>query len=74
MQMLKIFIKILTAGVGVAGVLGVVIGAILYTTAGSDPGQIKRAVGIFRNVTIGLLLYGFMFAITNFLIPGGIFG
>lgn len=70
---LLLTINILTAGVGIAAVGGIVYGAILYTSAGGSPEQVKKAMGIITNVVIGVVAYAFMYALLNFLIPGGIF-
>ena len=66
-------INILTAGVGIAAVGGIVYGALLYTSAGGSPEQVKKAMGIITNVVIGVVAYALMYALLNFLIPGGIF-
>lgn len=70
---LLIALNILTAGVGIAAVGGIVYGAILYTSAGDSTEQTKKAIEIIRNVVIGLVAYGMMFIGLNFLIPGGVF-
>jgi hypothetical protein len=66
-------INILTAGIGVAAVGGIVYGAVLYTSAGGAADQVKKARGIITNVVIGLVAYALMFSLLNFLIPGGLF-
>lgn len=66
-------INILTAGVGIAAVGGFVYGAILYTTAAGNAEQVKKAIEFMRNVVIGLVVYALMFALLNFIIPGGLF-
>jgi hypothetical protein len=66
-------INILTAGVGVAAVGGVIYGAVLYTTSGGSVDQVKKARGIFMNVIIGLLMYTLMYAFLNYIVPGGMF-
>ncbi|MNH46494.1 hypothetical protein D3C72_2301490 [compost metagenome] len=63
----------MTAGVGILAVGGIVYGSILYTSAGGSSEQTKKAMGIITNVVIGLIAYALMYAITNFLIPGGLF-
>ncbi len=70
---LLIGVNILTAGVGIVAVGGIVYGSILFASAGDRSDQVKKAVGIITNVVIGLVLYFLMFALTQFLIPGGIF-
>lgn len=69
---LKLAINIMTTGVGILAVGGIVYGSILYTSAGGSSEQTKKAIGIITNVVIGLIAYALMFAITNFLIPGGL--
>ena len=66
-------VNILTAGVGVLALAGIVYGSVLYTSAGGNPEQIKKAKGIFMNVAIGVIAFAGMFALLNFLVPGGIF-
>ena len=66
-------LNILTAGIGIAAVGGIGYGALLYTTAESKPEQTKKAIGIITNVVIGIVAYGLMFVLLNFLIPGGVF-
>lgn len=70
---LLVAINILTAGVGIAAVGGIVYGAILYTSAGGSPEQVKKAMGIITNVVIGVVAYALMFSGLNFIIPGGLF-
>jgi hypothetical protein len=70
---LLIAINILTAGVGVAAIGGIIYGSILYTSAGGSPEQVKKAMGIITNVVIGVVAYALMFSGLNFIIPGGLF-
>ncbi|HET6746692.1 MAG TPA: hypothetical protein VFH06_01145 [Candidatus Saccharimonadales bacterium] len=70
---LLIVLNIMTAGVGIAAVGGIVYGSILYTSAGDSSEQTKKAIEIIRNVVIGLIAYGLMYLVLNYLIPGGIF-
>jgi amino acid transporter len=70
---LLLVINILSVGVGVLAVGGIVYGAILYGTAADSSEQTKKAKEIIRNVVIGILLYVFMYAFLNYLIPGGVF-
>lgn len=66
-------INILTAGVGVLALAGIVYGAILWTSAGGSPEQIKKARTVFTNVVIGVVAFGGMYALLNFIVPGGVF-
>ena len=69
----KMVIRIMTGGVLVVATGAVVVGAIMYTSSGSNPENVKKAKSLWMNTLIGLLLFGFMAAITNFIIPGGVF-
>ncbi len=72
-DIIKQVIKILTAGIGVAAFGAVVYGAFLYTTSEGSPDKVKKAREVWTNTVIGLLMFAFMVAITNFIIPGGVF-
>lgn len=65
-------VKFLTVGVGVAAVGGVIYAAILYTSAADSSEQTKKAKTIIRDIFIGLIAYGGMFLLLNYLIPGGV--
>jgi hypothetical protein len=71
--LLLLAINILTAGVGVAAVGGIVWGSMLYTTAGGKPEQVKKAHVVILNTVLGIVLYFAMYALLNFIIPGGLF-
>jgi len=60
-------------GVTLAVVGGIIYGAMQYMTAGGKADQAKKGIGIIRGAVIALVLYFAMFAIVNFLIPGGLF-
>jgi len=72
-QVLLLAINILTGLIAVAALGGLIWGAVMYTSAGGNVEQTKKAMGIITNVVIGVLAYGLMFAGLNFLIPGGVF-
>lgn len=62
------------AGAVVVVVLvGILYGAIMYASAGGKEDQVKKAIGIIRNAIIALILYFAMYAILQYLIPGGLF-
>lgn len=71
-DILKQILIILTTGVGIVAVGGILYGAILYASAQDNAGQTKKGIEVITNTVIGLLLYLFMFAILNLLIPGGV--
>lgn len=71
---LSLVIQILSAGVGILAVAGIVYGAILYASAQDNSGQTQKAITVITNTVIGLLLYVFMVVIINWLVPGGVIG
>lgn len=66
-------LNIMTAGVGILAVGGIVYASILYASASDSADQTKKAKEVIRNVAIGILAYAGMYLGLNFLIPGGIF-
>lgn len=66
-------INILTAGIGIVAVAGIVYGAVLYTTAGDKASQVTQAKTVIFEVAVGLVMYALMFSFLNFIIPGGVF-
>ena len=71
-DILRQLIVLLSALVGVAAVGGIAFSAVQYASAHDDSGQAKSAQDRIRNIVYGLLAYGFMVAIINWLIPGGV--
>lgn len=72
-SLLVLAINILTAGVFIAAIGGIVYGAILYTTAGGNQEQVKKARTLILNVVIGMVAFAMMFAALQWLVPGGLF-
>lgn len=72
-SMILLVLNILTGGVGVAAVIGVIYGAALYTSAGGNSSQIQKASEIFTGIAYGIIAFAAMWSILNFLIPGGVF-
>jgi hypothetical protein len=71
--LLLMAMNILTAGVGILAVGGIAYGAALYASSADKPEQAKQGMTFIKNVVTGLVAYGLMFILLNFLIPGGIF-
>ena len=72
-QVLFFIVNILAIGVGMAAIGGVIYGAILYTSAGDNGEQTKKGINAVVNAVLGVILFAFMYAILNFLVPGGLF-
>lgn len=64
------FIKLLSILVGVAVVLGIIIGGIQYAASGGDPQKVATAKLKIRNAIVALILFFFLNALIQFLIPG----
>lgn len=73
-NVLKIALQVLTMLVGVAALGGLTWASVQYARAADDSGVVSDAKKLIRNVIIGIILYGFLVAIVNWLLPGGVFG
>ena len=73
-ELIRITISVLTVLIGIAATGGIAYGALLYASAHDDKSRVSNAITIIRNVVIGILLYAFLIAIVNWLIPGGVIG
>ena len=69
---LKYGIQALTVLVGVAAVAGIAWEAVQYARAQDDQSIVSGAKNRIRDIVIGLFVYGFMIAIINWLVPGGV--
>lgn len=72
-KLLLTIINFLTIGVGIAVVGGISWGGIMYATAQGNPSGTQKGLMIISNSIIGLLLFIFLYAIINYLVPGGLF-
>lgn len=66
-------IQLFSALVGIVIVISIVIGGIQYASSAGDPQAAAAAKGRIRNAIIALLAFLFLYALLNFLIPGGLF-
>jgi len=71
---LRWFLIFLAGGVGLAVVGGITLGAYMYITARGNSAQVQKGQNTILNSVLGLILFIFMYAILQFLIPGGVFG
>lgn len=72
MELLKWVLKAMVALVGIAAVGGVIWAGILYLSASDNASQVKQAKTIIVDVAIGLIAFGLMFLVLNWLVPGGV--
>ena len=71
-DVLKIGVRVLTVLVGIAAVAGIVWESLQYARAQDDQSIVSHARDRIRDIVIGLFVYGFMIAIINWLVPGGV--
>ena len=72
-KLLMMGLRILTAGIGVTAVCALGYFSFLYATAGDNANQIKEAKDNIRNTIVGIILYGAMYLLLEYLVPGGVF-
>jgi hypothetical protein len=65
-------INLISALVGVAVVISLTIGGIQYGSSGGDAQKVTMAKNRIRNSIVALLTFLFLYAMINFLIPGGL--
>jgi hypothetical protein len=66
-------LKFIALAIGGIILLMIIIGGFQYIISAGDPTAVKSAKSRITNAITALVLYGFMYAILNFIIPGGIF-
>ena len=71
--LLILVLNILTGGIGIVAVGGLVYASILYASARDNAGQVSKAKELILNIVIGLVAYALMFSFLQFIIPGGVF-
>jgi hypothetical protein len=65
--------RFLSAGVGLVVIGSIIIAGIQYSTSRGNPQATQAAIKRVSSALAGLLLYIFLFAFANFLVPGGMF-
>lgn len=65
-------IDVMTALVGVVVVIMIIVGGIQYSASRNDPGAVAAAKQKIVNAVIALLVYIFMWAFLQWIIPGGV--
>jgi hypothetical protein len=67
-------ISFLSVGVGVVVLAMIIVGAIQYITSAGNPQAVAAARKRIISALLALVVYGLIFALLNFLIPGGLIG
>jgi hypothetical protein len=65
-------INLLAAAVGIIVAISIIIGGLQYGSSAGDPQKASAAKNRIRNAIIALVTFLFLYAILNFLIPGGL--
>lgn len=71
-ELITLGFRLLAGIVGIAVVGGITWGGILYTTSNGNASKAQQGITTIVNSVIGLLLFIFLFALANFLVPGGV--
>ena len=66
-------ILFLSLTIGIGAVISFTIAGIQYSRSADDPAIVGAAKQRIFNTVIGLLAYAFLFALINYLVPGGVF-
>lgn len=66
-------IKLLSGLVGVVAVLSFIMTGIQFSSAGGDPQKVAAARGRIGKTIAALIIYAFLYAGLQFLVPGGVF-
>ncbi len=71
-DVLKLVLNIVVYGLGAAAVIGVVVAGIMYMTARDNEAQVTKAKTRLFEVVVGLVAWALMYAVLNWLLPGGL--
>lgn len=69
---INLAINVLSVMVGIVVTIMIIVGGIQYTAAREDPNAVAKAKKQIFNAVFALVLYGLMFALLQYLIPGGL--
>ena len=72
-SILSLVINIFSIGIGVLAVTGIVIVGVQYITAAGDVGKTTKAKRRMFEIVLGLAAYVLLWALLQWLVPGGIF-
>lgn len=67
------FFRFLSAGVGIIVIGSIILAGIQYSASRGNPQATEAAIKRVTNSVLALILYVFIFAIANFIVPGGMF-
>lgn len=70
-MILNYALDILSFGIGIAAIIGILVSGTLYLTAKGNENQTLKAKKRILEIVIGLAAYAVLYAGLNFLLPGG---
>lgn len=70
--LINIITTILTAGVGALAVIGIILSGLTLLSARDDPDQVRKAKKRLFDVVVGVVIWGLLWVLIQFLIPGGV--
>lgn len=71
--LLAIILNLMAIGAGIVAVGAFVFAGMVYASSRDDSSQVKKAKDIIKNTTVGLVLFAALYAIVQFIVPGGVF-
>ena len=69
MNIVYLVIDIMTIGVTILAVIGIVIAGIYYLTASGDEGKVRKAKQRISEIVIGVAIYAIIYALLKWLLP-----
>ena len=72
MCIIKIALNIFSGLVGILATILIISGGIRYSMAGGDPNAVQKAKGLIGKGMTVVVGYGLLYALAQWLIPGGI--
>lgn len=70
-MVLNLVLDILTYGIGIAAIIGILISGTLYLTAKGNENQVIKSKKRLLEIVIGVAVYVVLYAGLNFILPGG---
>lgn len=71
-EILNLILNVLTAGVGIAATISIAVAGFMYSTAGSNSTQVSKAKTMILNTVVGIIAYLLVWALLQWLVPGGV--
>lgn len=71
-KIVSFFLKLISAGVLVLAVVGIIICGVMIISSGSNADRVAKGKKRLIEIIIGIVVYTLMFAIINFIVPGGV--